>query len=393
MQALYRDRNKELRRIKGGSCEAEVFLLLSRVSPPGSALKEAHSLISEDFNWNELLSQSVRHGTSNIIYKNLLKLSDISAHILDTFKNGYNNTLRHNIQLVSEMDKILQALDERGIEAIPLKGPIASEVYFGDIGLYPGGDIDILVHLGDIDGTREYLESEGYALLDMGFDDYRDYYISELYHLRFSNGKYVIEPHWNLFFRYFDSSSEFWWSDAVVVSAGEREYRFLSPEKDTLYNSFRIFSKAFIQLRFLVMVAEIIRHYERMMDWRLLFAYARELRFESVLRVILKLSQELLGAKIPREYSEIKKFRVKVLYLIAYRMALRGGSTHPLQKALLVCLRDDFPGVIRIMLRRIFPSMGEIVLRYGLPVRSFKTVVYYLLNPFILSFRGHHNKS
>jgi len=372
--------------------ETRLLLLLSRVCPSRSDLDSAQVLTSRGLDWDKFLSDASRHGTYSIIYKNLLKLYGIPGHVLDRFRNAYNSTLRLNIRLASELDRTLLALEEHGICAMPLKGPIASETIFGDVGLYPGGDIDILIKLEDLDRTRHYLESEGYALFDKGFDGYREFFIRELYHLRFSNGMYVIEPHWNLFFRYFNAQPEFWWHDNVLTRSGERTYRFLSPEKNIIYNSFRLFSKAFFQLRFLVMVAEIIHHYEEEMDWKKLFAYAKGFGFESVLRVILRLTNELLGAQIPVEYREIKSIRVSLLYGVAYRMAIRGGDVHPLRKVLLIWLKDDFIDAGRILLRRLFPSMGEIVLRYGLPVRSRKAFVYYALNPFLLSLREHKNK-
>ncbi|HXX54206.1 MAG TPA: nucleotidyltransferase family protein [Thermodesulfovibrionales bacterium] len=371
------------------SPETKLLLLLSRVCPSRSALDTAQVCIDEGLDWGILVSQSSHHGTYSIVYKNLLKLNSVPAHVLDTFKNAYNSTLRLNIQLISELDRILLALEKRSIPAIPLKGPTASEAIFGDIGLYPGGDIDILVKLEDLDRTIQYLESADYALSDKGFDHYRKFFIRELYHLRFSNGKNVIEPHWNLFFRYFEATPEFWWKDYILTRSGETLYRFLSPEKNIMYNSFRLFSKAFFQLRFLVMLAELIRHYEQKTDWNLLFAYAEGFGFESVLRVTLRLASELLGAPIPAEYIEIRKKRIKLLYNTAHRMAIRGGDVHPLRKVSLIFLKDDLSGIIRILLRRLFPSMGEIVLRYGLPVRSFKAVVYYALNPFLLSLREH----
>ncbi|HUO76669.1 MAG TPA: nucleotidyltransferase family protein, partial [Thermodesulfovibrionales bacterium] len=164
-------------RVGMASPETRLLLLLSRVCLSCSELDAAQVFISESLDWDIFSSHSLRHGTYSIIYKNLLKLDGVPGHVLDTFRNAYNSTLWLNIQLVSELDRILFDLEKRGICAIPLKGPIASEAIFGDMGLYPGGDIDILIKLEDLDGTRQYLESEGYTLNDKGFDEYREFFI------------------------------------------------------------------------------------------------------------------------------------------------------------------------------------------------------------------------
>ncbi len=90
--------------------------------------------------------------------------------------------------MVSELDRLIDGLNKKGIEVISLKGATASEKIFGDIALYPSGDIDILIKVEDIDSVRKFLEADGYTLNDKCFDEYRDYFIRELYHISLSKG-------------------------------------------------------------------------------------------------------------------------------------------------------------------------------------------------------------
>src|SRR4030042_6089053 len=313
------------------SKETDLLFLLSRVSSEASALEKAQALIST-LNWDSFTSLSIKHGTSALIYKNLLKLKDIPQVVVDKFRNIYNNSLRSNILMVSELDRLIEGLKKAGIEIISLKGATASEKIFGDIALYPTGDIDILIKVEDVGKVKEFLKSEGYSLNDTGFDEYREFFIKELYHISLSNGRYTIEPHWNLFMRYFISPPSFWWEESITVSSLGRQYKFLSPEKNILYTTFRLFSKGFVHLRFLVLIAEIVRHYADEIDWNKLFEYARKYRFENVLRVQLKLSRELLGAPVPEKYFVMKGMRVRVLYQRALKMVLQEEDVHPLNK-------------------------------------------------------------
>jgi len=375
---------------RGTARETELLFLLSRLDPDISSLENARAFIP-NLNWDAFVPLTVKHGVSSLVYKNILRLENIPQDILARFEGLYNQCLRLNILMASELDRIIEVLSLEGIEVITLKGPVASEKIFGDIGLYPSGDIDILVKVDDIGRVKDLLESDGYRLNDKGFDEYRSYFLKELYHISLSNGQFTIEPHWNLFMRYFTASPEFWWEESIIISSGTKNYRFLSPEKNILYTSFRLFYKGFTPLRFLVLIAEIIRHYADETDWEKLFDYARQYRFENVLRVTMKLSHDLIGASIPQQYIYLKKPRIKLLYRLVSGMVLRAEDIHPVQKIILLFLRDDLTGIFRILLSRLFPSSGEIASRYRLSPGTRSAAAYYILNPVMLIL-GKHRK-
>ena len=58
-----------------------------------------------------------------------------------------------------------------------------------------------------------------------------------------------------------------------------------------------------------------------------------------------------------------------------------------LSMILYMLLLDSPTDVLRILIRRIFPDVEEIRLRYGLPEGSPKVGFYYLLNPLLLALR------
>jgi hypothetical protein len=376
------------RRIKQ---ESELLFLLSGFEPAASVLEKAQTLIPA-VHLDSFVSLSKVHGVSSLVYRNLLKMSGVSQEILDRFCDIYHNCLRSNILLAAETDRLIDLLISGEIDVIPLKGTVTAELIFGDIGLYPSGDIDILVPMKDIGRVKKILEGDGYHLKDRGFDEYKDYFLRELYHISLSSSCFTVEPHWNLFMRYFTASPEFWWEESVTVSLGERRYSALSPEKNILYTAFRNFYKGFAPLRFLVLTAAIISHYKDEIDWKKLFGYAGTFHFENVLRVNLKLCKDFLHAPVPSEYACIKGQRIAMLYRLISTMVLSADDIHPLHKAGLLFLRDDLKGIARILLRRLFPPMGEIVTRYRLTPGTGKAVAYYAFNPMLLLFKKHRDR-
>lgn len=57
---------------------------------------------------------------------------------------------------------VLPALESAGIPALPLKGPFLARSLYGDAGMRPSGDLDILVHPGDMRGAVEVIRGFGY---------------------------------------------------------------------------------------------------------------------------------------------------------------------------------------------------------------------------------------
>jgi hypothetical protein len=380
------------REMKNLTMESECLLLLSRARPEAKALERAQELIDGALDWKKLVALSSRHGTSAMIYKNLLRLQNVPDDILDKHRGIYFNLLKSNVLMISELDRIIDGLNSAGVEVITLKGPATSENIFGDIAIYPSDDIDILVKVEDIDRTVKFLEADGYTMNDVGYYRYKDFFIRELYHIGLSKFGFVVEPHWNLFMRYFRTPPDFWWEESIYVFSNGRQYRFLSPEKNLLYNSFRLFSHAYSSLRFLAMCSEIIGYYRDEMDWGKLFAYAKQYHFENVLSAVLWLSRRFLEAPVPDEYCERRGMRMKMLCGCSGRMLMQDqdvdNNFNVPYKVLLTILGVDIPSVLRIFLRRLFPPVGEIVSRYGLRAGSGSVIAYYVLNPFLLLTRN-----
>jgi Uncharacterised nucleotidyltransferase len=368
--------------------ESELLFLLSGFAPAASVIEKAQTFI-QHIRWDSFFSLAAEHGVSGLVYKNLLKMKQVPEEVLARFQNSYQSILRNNILLAAETDRIVDLLTSRGIAAVPLKGTVTAELIFGDIGLYPSGDIDILVPMKDISVVKEILEADGYHLNDQAFHEHKEFFLHERYHISLSSRRFTVEPHWNLFMRYFTAPPEFWWEESLTVSLGGRRYQCLSPERNILYTAFRNFYKGFTPLRFLVLTAAIIRHYKDEIDWEKLFGHAVTFHFENVLRVNLKLCRDLLDAPIPSQYACIKGLRITILYRFISKMIMSADDIHPLHKAGLLFLRDDLKGISRILLRRLFPPMGEIISRYRVTPGSGKAIPYYLMNPILLLLKKH----
>ncbi|MFD1359120.1 nucleotidyltransferase family protein [Fictibacillus halophilus] len=74
----------------------------------------------------------------------------------------YTDTLYKNIFIKNQTLQILNEFEKRGIEVIPIKGPLFTEKYFGDLGARYSSDIDLLVRKEDVNRAVECIKQLGF---------------------------------------------------------------------------------------------------------------------------------------------------------------------------------------------------------------------------------------
>ncbi len=79
------------------------------------------------------------------------------------------------LSLSGEAVRTVEALNQAGIEAITLKGPLLSQTLYGDPTMRQSVDLDLLVDWSDFRAARQVLASHGYQLMsnEPPWDDWR----------------------------------------------------------------------------------------------------------------------------------------------------------------------------------------------------------------------------
>jgi len=340
--------------------------------------------------------------TGSVDYERLMRLLDMNGISPLAHKNGgrmpgapeafrrklehrYLSTLRANMLQQRETFNIIGALKSAGVDAIPLKGSVASEVLFDDLGAYPNADIDILVRPDEMERTATILERSGYMKGDALVDGLMD---AADYHTAFSNGTYVVEVHWNLVKRYYCISPDFWWENAGSIEVQGTAVTALSAERYLLYTIFRLFSHAFRPLRFFVLVAAIVDKYHDEIDWSLLLGLADRLRMRRLVVFCLKLLHDEFGMEaVPAPIRSERLWGYAFLKEKVRSGVVQESVRIHIRMLLYLLLLDGPQDAMRAVAGRIFPHTSEIRLRYGLPAKSKLVYIYYLLNPIFLVTR------
>lgn len=337
-----------------------------------------------DIEWTALSALAHRNGVAGFVYRNTKNQDIVPEQIEQELQSAYRQTTFRNLDQLAESIKILRLLSANAIKVIPLKGVVASEILFQDLGVYPSSDIDILVHPADLTAVKKILIASGYSSVE-GIQE-EDLLINH-YHLMFQNGRHLLEVHWNLAKRYFAVPPDFWWQDVRTVRWRDMDVVELAPEKYILYTIFRLFDHCFYPLRFFILIAGIRETYSKEICWDTLLADARKYKMRRLTLFTLKLLHDLLGTPLPDRILQNRIMGEGVLK----KMILSGifqGVEHPHVRMFLYSSLLDGPvNIGKSLLGRLFPTKGELCLRYNLNHGSSKVWLYYLINPVALFFK------
>lgn len=136
-------------------------------------------LNTERFTLNALISLANQHGILPLVYKAIKKIVEEdssrsflhakrltpNAEILTELKAHYMSISQKNMLMSAELIRIMKLLEANNIEALAFKGPVLSQMAYGDITLRQFGDLDVLVKKEDIYKIDTFLKQESYDRL------------------------------------------------------------------------------------------------------------------------------------------------------------------------------------------------------------------------------------
>jgi len=132
-------------------------------------------VVPQDTDWSALLALASAHGVLLLVYQALLERN---AEIPGFFAAAVREHKDAAGKFAAELESLLKQFAERGIEVLPLKGPVLAEALYGDVTMRACDDLDLLVR-------REDLSQAERLLVDLGFaasgatDDYHHKFLRD----------------------------------------------------------------------------------------------------------------------------------------------------------------------------------------------------------------------
>lgn len=371
--------------------EQKIILLLSNPFFSTSHKNTISTILTNNIQLcpDTIYSIAIKNGVTGFVYKNCKNFDIFSDEIHLALQALYKKTALKNILMLKETLAILILLDKNKIPVIPLKGASASDLLFNDFGVYPSGDIDILIHPSKLEEAKDVLCKQG------GFKPIQELaeqdLLSDHYHLNLQKRNILLEVHWTLVKRYFTISPDIWWQDTEQFEWNQVPAFKLSIENYIIYNIFRLYDHCFHPLRFFSLLAGIIDHNYTNINWEKLLVFANRYQMKKLVVFTLRMLKDTLDVKIPERIEDQNIFgyqHIKAMILSGIFFQIQQKHRRMLFYAIFLI---EPRTLLAILLKRIFPSKGELRLRYNLPGNSKKIYLYYLLNPFLLLFKKQEN--
>lgn len=249
-----------------------------------------------------------------LLFWSLQKKSDsISREQQRHFSRTLHATAAKNLFFIQEIERLTRFLETQGISSLVFKGPVLAADAYGNLGLRPATDIDVLIAPGDLERTEAILIADGYRpfnkISQLGA-------VQKWLHLRLSrqypftksrelnidlhtgvvSGGFVYPPGFDTLLR-----------NSRVLEISGKSIRTLSVEDTLQMLCFQGVKNRWEQLKFVCDVAFFVNAHPEI-DWEAVTRDARAYRWEKILYLGLFLASDLLGVTFPEDVNQkIKK--------------------------------------------------------------------------------------
>ena len=142
---------------------------------------------------------------------------------------------------MAELCRVITLLQQKGIQAIALKGPVLGQLYYDDYTQRECGDLDILVKPSDSEAAYQILIDTGYALSDVLWNTPKQkiLYRKHFHHYNLYNPtrQVQLELHWRLTSSISDAEKtvEINWNDTISRTIGGISIQLLNPHDNLVY--------------------------------------------------------------------------------------------------------------------------------------------------------------
>jgi hypothetical protein len=288
----------------------DLLICCAGVDPKKGPKLEA--LISKGVDWNLIIEQGQRHDILPLLYWSLMTHcpDKVPDPIVKELADFFQANAKKNLFAISELLRIIGLLEEQGIKAIPIKGPVLTSILYGNPGLRCYGDLDILISKTDFLLAKEILCKNGYfstipfaspppeAKILRANCEYSFLRRYPEVHLEIHWG---IAPSW-----FFSSDKEPWWDQDERISLGSEKVSSFSAEILFILLCVHGAKHLWLNLKWISDLARLIENHK--INWPHLLDQASRLKCRRMINLGLLLAKQLLDAPVPIHIiSNIKK--------------------------------------------------------------------------------------
>jgi hypothetical protein len=279
---------------------SSLALLCARPRGDGSATG-IPALAESKPDWAALLSAAADHGVAPLVCKRLEELAGdaLPAIWRQRFRQEFARNARRNLFLAAELFRVLGALNRRGLQAIPFKGPVLAAQAYGDIALRQFADLDVVLPHSEIVEAHRTLESLSFRSENSGCA-MPDGPVPGQYAYRNESRDALIELHTEKTMRYLPVPLD--WNALAsrfeTVSVGGQQVRTFSREDTLMFLCVHGTKHFWSRLGWICDIAELVQAPQGV-DWERSENLARRMRCRRMWLLGLALANKILQAPLP----------------------------------------------------------------------------------------------
>jgi hypothetical protein len=286
--------------------ENDILVCVSRRDPGPRELTKLRELVNSRIDWEYLLNNARQHGLIPLLHKHANNnLSDlIPGHFRSALKRESVTNAQSVLHLVSKTLKLQKLLTENGVRNALFKGPLLSEIAYGEIALRQAGDIDVLIDREDFVLAKELLESLGYQMHPQLTSVQQASHLAFHCEIQFVRDDWftVVDLHWGLSPRsfVFGLSGDEVMSRLKTVSFAGSQVQTFSNEDLLLYLAMHGAKHLWRRLEWIASLSELVRSLEPS-AWAKVVDLTVKARAKRILGLGLRLVENLFDLEIPPE--------------------------------------------------------------------------------------------
>ena len=304
--------------------EHDILIAIARRELAPQANETIRKLVKLDLDWDYLLATARHHGLIPLLQRNANKAAAdlLPSHVKTKLKQESVANVQSVLYLVSQALKVAKLFEENAIPVAIFKGPILSEVAYGETSLRQAGDIDVLISRQHFGRVKELLQSLGFQMYPQLTRAQQASHLAFHCEIQFMRDDWftVVDLHWGLAPKsfVFGMTGEEIMSRLQTVSLGGAQLKTFALEDLLLYQAMHGAKHLWRKLEWIASLAELVGTIETA-AWKVVIERTLKARATRILALGLRLTERLFQIEVPREVlsaidddNEMKVYAEKV---------------------------------------------------------------------------------
>jgi hypothetical protein len=287
--------------MKTSRLEQQILILIARRDPGAHERKTLQVLLESPIDWDYLITTARQHALLPLLHKNA-NSDRIPGHVRSTLKRESVMNAQSVLYLAGKALEVQKLLNSHSIENAFFKGPLLSELAYGEVSLRQAGDIDLLIHREDFMQTKELLVSLGYQMHPQLTPAQQASHLAFHCEIQFVRDDWftVVDLHWALAPKSFVFKLE---TEEVLtrlqrVSVAGADFETLATEDSIVYQAMHGAKHLWRRLEWISSLGETIRAADSI-DWEAVMSRAQQARATRMLTLGLQLMKRVSNIDVP----------------------------------------------------------------------------------------------